>query len=257
MQTRHVALLLGIAAAEFYEPCTPAQALQALHKVRSLDAASDAFKLFCQACPQQNSTAVCCGCFAGLLALEDGIQHELTTLKVLHQADVNKLQNLSATLQVYRVKLRSGPGLATARAALQDKFTDLQRRIGFTGQVALRLADERRIDSLTDRTAGLMSEVFFYFKELHTMPLYAMLVENHNTCLLDIFAGRCEKRNLPIFEKFPAVQGPPSDGFMLDFLGVSMPIEASCQEPQLALLAPGRTMMLCHSWVTFYIFMDT
>ena len=75
------------------------------------------------------------------------------------------------------------------------------------------------------------------------MPLYKMLVENHNTCLLDIFAGRCEKRNLPIFEKFPAVQGPPQEGFMLDFLGVSMPIKASCERPQLALLAPGRTMM--------------
>ncbi|CAE7889070.1 kidins220, partial [Symbiodinium microadriaticum] len=185
MQSRHIALLLGIAAAEFYEPCTPAQALQALHKVRSLDAAS-----------------------------------------VQHQADANKLQNLS-----------------TALTNSQDKFTDLQRRIGFTGQVALCLADERRIDSLTDRTVGLMSEVFFYFKELHTMPLYKMLVENHNTCLLDIFAGRCEKRNLPIFEKFPAVQGPPQEGFMLDFLGVSMPIKASCERPQLALLAPGRTMM--------------
>ena len=123
MQSRHIALLLGIAAAEFYEPCTPAQALQALHKVRSLDAASDAFKHFCQSCPRQNSTVVCCGCFTGLLALDAALQHELATLKVQHQADANKLQNLSTALQLYRVKRRSGPGLATARAPLQDKLT--------------------------------------------------------------------------------------------------------------------------------------
>ena len=245
----HLALLLSIAAAEFYEPCTPAQALQALHRVRSLDAGSEAFNSFCQTCGQKspsagrNSTAVCCGCFAGFLSLEGRVRDELTILKVRHQTDVKKLQNLSLALQLYHVKLRSGPGLATARAALRQKFIDIQRRVSFTAEIGVRLADERRFDSLTDHTARLMSEAFFYFKEQQTMPIYEMLTQNHNTCLLDIFAGRCEKRNLPIFEKFPAVQGPPQEGFMLDFLGVSMPIEAICREKQLVLLAPGRTIL--------------
>ncbi|CAE7506530.1 unnamed protein product [Symbiodinium natans] len=70
-----------------------------------------------------------------------------------------------------------------------------------------------------------------------------MLVENHNTCLLDVFAGTCSQKNLPIYEHFPSVQGPAEEGYMLDFLGVSMPIDADCTRKQFALLAPGRTMM--------------
>ncbi|CAE7835841.1 unnamed protein product [Symbiodinium necroappetens] len=238
--------LLAIAAAEFYEPCTPAQALQALRAVGSLDAGSGDFNSFCQGSPtspsrRQNFTG--CGCFAGLLAVKEEVVYELAKLKVLRQVDAKKLQNRSAALQLYRIKLRRGPGLAEARAALREKFKQVQHSLSYTAGMALRFADERNLGFQGDRFAALMSEFLVYFKLEYTEPAYGMMVQNHNTCLLDIFAGRCEKRNLPIFEKFPAVQGPPQEGFMLDFLGVSVPIEADCQERQFALLAPGRTML--------------
>lgn len=240
--------LLAIAAAEFYEPCTPTRALQALHGVRSLDPGSGDFNSFCQNCSQKSpsrrqNVIPCCGCFAGLLAVKGDVEYELTKLKVLRQVDAKKLQNRSVALQLYRVKLRRGPGLAEARAAIRRKFMQIQHSLSYTAGMALRFADERNLGLQGDRFAALMSEFFVYFKLEHTEPTYRMMVQNHNTCLLDIFAGRCDKRNLPIFEKFPAVQGPPQEGFMLDFLGVSVPIEADCQETQYALLAPGRTML--------------
>ncbi|CAE7617619.1 unnamed protein product [Symbiodinium natans] len=245
MQWLFLVLALTGTAADFYEPCTPDQALQALSKVQAMDPVSDEFDMFCQAC---SDAQVCCGCFSGVLGLLKGVRHELATLKVLRQVDVQKLRNMSARLGKYQVKLRRGPetpGLATlarARAALRKKFADAQSTYQFTSGVALRLADERDLGFRGDKTASLMSEMFWYFKEEQTMPVYNLLVQNHNTCLPDIFAGKCEQRHFSIFEEFPSMQGPAEDGFMLDFLGISMPIDADCQKKQFMLLAPGRTM---------------
>ena len=64
------------------------------------------------------------------------------------------------------------------------------------------------------------SELLSYWKQHNIEQTYNMLVENHNTCLLDVFAGTCSQKNLPIYEHFPSVQGPAEEGYMLDFLGL-------------------------------------
>ncbi|CAE7307366.1 kidins220 [Symbiodinium sp. CCMP2592] len=76
------------------------------------------------------------------------------------------------------------------------------------------------------------------------MPSYDLLVQNHNTCLLDIWSGECTQKNLAIFEEFPSEQGPAPDGFMLDFLGISMPMPPVAADgiPD-SVIAPGRTFL--------------
>ncbi|CAE7794559.1 unnamed protein product [Symbiodinium sp. CCMP2592] len=58
----------------------------------------------------------------------------------------------------------------------------------------------------------------------------------------NLFKGTCQKKHLPIFENFPAVAGPGQEGFILDFLGVSMPAHVDCEHTSLAFFTPGRSM---------------
>eukprot|EP00439_Symbiodinium_sp_Y106_P021875 s2907_g2.t1 len=232
--------------AEFREPCKPRVVLKALQHLRGLDLTSAALCHDCaETLPNNDSDVhgalsdICCGCFSGYATLLASLHAHMLSLKADLRTDYSKLLNVTETIWNHRVKLRRGPGFGKARRALHELFGDAQTRLWNTGHLALAVMDGQ---TTAHSTRIVALDIYFHFKRTETEPAYDLLVQNQNLCLPNLFKGTCEKKHLPIFENFPALAGPGQEGFILDFLGVSMPAHVDCEHTSLAFFAPGRSM---------------
>ncbi|CAE7948873.1 unnamed protein product [Symbiodinium sp. KB8] len=231
---------------EFREPCKPRVVLKALQHLRGFDLTSATLCDDCdQTLPRNDSDVlvalhdICCGCFSGYTALLANLHAHMLSLKADLQTDYHKLLNVTETIWNHRVKLRRGPGYGKARRALHELFGGAQTRLWHTGHIALSIIDGSAT-AYSPSTVAL--DIYLHFKRAETEPAYDLLVQSQNLCLPNVFQSTCEQKHLPIFENFPAVAGPGQEGFMLDFLGVSMPIHVDCEHSSLHLFAPGRSM---------------
>ncbi|CAK9109374.1 unnamed protein product [Durusdinium trenchii] len=74
------------------------------------------------------------------------------------------------------------------------------------------------------------------------LPLWDWLHGLGNSCLPNIFTRSCHSEHLPIFQLFPPVQGPPNDGQIMDFLGITTRLPDVCFKDMSVLLAPSRIL---------------
>ncbi|CAE7362007.1 unnamed protein product [Symbiodinium natans] len=200
---------------------------------------------FCDVCAKKHggSQSSCCGCFPGYVAILANLQMQLWNFRAFRQADAKALSNATEAMWRYRLKLRPGKDSALARAAFRERFGTAQDYLTWKGRRALCFLDETCLEQPEAHALDIAIDLLTIFRLTQTVPSYKLQVENHNVCLLDIWAGKCEKSNLPIFEHFPAVQGPSLEGYTLDFLGVTEPLlDCAILETKLRRFAPVRTM---------------
>jgi len=192
-----------------------------------------------------------CECVGPYLRKVRRIQELLTEVKNLFTCDISELKNATLTATQWQLPLRSiksrnqgarlAPTVAEARYIFWRRFDKFRTSAFLSGGAGLTLVDSNapEIDNIS--VAMMASETSHNFKWRKQQQTFELQLQHGNDCAVAMFEGNCKHPHFEIFKAFPPIHGPPAEGEMLDFLGISSSILAYCEESRMALYPPGRS----------------